>query len=91
MNNQKLNNHELSDDQLAQAVGGVFGDPTTCPVCGNTMRQGFICTACDMADGSVACHQCGAQITREQPCKTCGKTWEQWVQETQFLRENAPY
>lgn len=78
---------ELQDDQLVQVSGGAFGDPVNCPVCGKTMREGFACTACDMEDGSVMCHQCGTQITREQPCKICGKTWDAWVQETRWLRE----
>lgn len=91
MESKELKNQELHDDQLEQVSGGAFGDPVTCPVCGNIMREGFICTACDMADDSVMCHQCGAQITREQPCKTCGKTWDQWVQETAWMRDRTPY
>lgn len=77
---------ELDDDALNEVSGGGFNDLTTCPVCGNLMREGFKCTVCDMADGSVECHQCGAQITRERHCPTCGKSWDVWVQETGWLR-----
>lgn len=77
--------YELTEDSLACVAGGVFGDMSTCPVCGKPKREGYICTWCEMADGVVTCHKCRGQLTREGGCANCGATWEEYEQLTKRL------
>lgn len=78
---------ELSDDALNQVSGGGdTGDLVDCPECGKKMRQGFICSWCDMADGVATCHICGGEVTREKGCSSCGMTWDAYYHDTQWLR-----
>lgn len=77
---------ELSDNALEQVSGGAFGDLVDCPVCGKKMREGFLCSWCDMADGVATCHVCGGEVTREKGCSGCGMTWDAYFRDTQWLR-----
>lgn len=77
---------ELSDDQLDKVSGGAFGDLVDCPVCGKKMREGYLCSWCDMADGVATCHKCGGEVTRERRCSGCGISWAVYYRETKWLR-----
>lgn len=69
---------ELTDDMLEQVAGGEFGDMGTCPVCGRSKREGYICTWCEMDDGVVTCHKCRAKLYKETGCVNCGATWAEY-------------
>ena len=76
---------ELNEEELSGVAGGKFGDMGTCPVCGKSKREGYICTWCAMADGVVTCHKCRGQLTKAGGCSNCGATWDEYVQLTKRL------